>query len=131
MSNPFDYVNSINDNKKDLMTGTENDQLAEKGYEPFMTNRALSYHQDTVGLANEMNIRWESDKKMQYHFLLNSVRRKKRFAKWHKKDHDGDVALVKEYYGYNESKAQQALTILTDHDIEELRKRMYKGGKNA
>lgn len=131
MSNPFDYVNSINDNKKDLMAGTENDQLAEKGYEPFMTNRALSYHQDTVGLANEMNIRWESDKKMQYHFLLNSVRRKKRFAKWHKKDHDGDVALVKEYYGYDESKAQQALTILTDHDIEELRKRMYKGGKNA
>ena len=129
--NPFEFVNSINDTKKDLMTGTENDRLAEKGYEPFMTNRALSYHQDTVGLANEMNMRWETDKKLQYHFLLNSVRRKKRFAKWHKKDHDGDVALVMEYYGYSESKARQALTILTDHDIEELRKRMNKGGKNA
>lgn len=129
--NPFDYVNSINSTKKDLMVNTENDKLAEKGYEPYMTNRALSYHQDTVGLANEMNIRYDLDKKMQYHFLLNSVRQKKRYAKWHKKDHDGDVALLKEYYGYNDSKAQQALTILTDLEIEKIKKIVYKGGKNA
>jgi len=131
MSNPFDYLNSINDTKKDMMTGTENDHLAEKGYEPYMVNRGLSYHQDTVALANEMNMRWETNKKLQYHFLLNSVRRKKRFAKWHKKDHDGDVAVVMEYYEYSELKARQALTILTDHDIEKIKKIVHKGGKNA
>lgn len=131
MSNPFDYINAINTSKVDLMTGTDNDKLAEKGYEPFLTNRALSYHADTVGLANEMNTRHYLDKKPQFHFFINTVRPKKRYAKWEKKQKDSDVACVKEYYGYNDVKTQQALAILSDDQISDIKRRIDKGGKNA
>ena len=131
MSNPFDYVNSINQTKKNLMRGTENDQLAEKGYNAFLSNRALSYHHDTVALANEMNLRSDLDKKLQYEFLLNTVRPKKRFAKWDKKEDHGDLAAIKEYFGYGESKALQALAVLTDDQIEKIKIKIQKGGKNA
>jgi len=131
MSNPFDYVNSINQTKNNLMRETENDQLAEKGYNAFLSNRALSYHHDTVALANEMNLRSDSDKKLQYEFLLNTVRPKKRFAKWDKKEDHGDLAAIKEYFGYGESKALQALAVLTDDQIEKIKIKIQKGGKNA
>ena len=78
MSNPFDYVNSINITKKDIMA----DDIAEKGYPPFMVNRALSYFNDTVLFANEMNINHHIDNKLQYHFLINIIKKKKRFSKW-------------------------------------------------
>lgn len=129
--NPFDYVNSINQSKKDIMTGTENDDLAEKGYDPFITNRSLSNFNDTVQLANEMNRLHHLDKRMQFHFLLNTVRPRKRFAKWAKKEKSGDVDLVKQFYGYNDVKARQALTILTDDNLVTIRKKMEKGGRNA
>jgi len=131
MSNPFDYVNSINQTKKNLMRGTENDQLAEKDYNPFLTNRALSYHHDTISQANEMNMRSDLDKKLQYEFLLNTVRPKKRYAKWDKKEDHGDLAAVKEYFGYSDNKATQALTTLTDDQITKIKKRLEKGGRNA
>lgn len=131
MSNPFDYVNSINQTKKNLMRGTENDQLAEKGYNPFLTNRALSYHHDTVGLANEMNMRSDLDKKLQYEFLLNTVRPKKRYAKWDKKEDHGDLAAIKEFYNCSDTKALQALTVLTDDQIIEIKKRVEKGGSTS
>jgi hypothetical protein len=127
--NPFDYINSINTTKKNLMVGTENDQLAEKGYDPFLTNRALSYHNDTIGFANEMNTRHYLDKKPQFDFLLNIVRPKKRFAKWAKKHKDSDVDVIKEYYGYSDIKARQVLSILTDENIAEIREKVDKGGK--
>jgi hypothetical protein len=129
--NPFDYVTSINSTKKNLMVGTDNDRLAERGYDPFLTNRTLSYHNDTVGLANEMNIRHYLDKKPQYSFFINSVRPKKRFAKWVKKQKDSDVAVIKEYYGYNDIKARQAVSILSDKQIIDIRKRIDKGGRDA
>jgi hypothetical protein len=131
MSNPFDYVNSINQSKTNLMRGTENDKLAEKGYEPFLTNRALSYHHDTIALANEMNMRSDLDKKLQYEFFLNTVRPKKRYAKWQKKEHHGELAVVKEYFGYSDAKAMQALTVLTDEQINDIKRRIDKGGRNA
>jgi len=86
MSNPFDYLNSINVTKENMMRGSENDELAEKQYNAFLINRGLSYFQDTVALANEMNQRADLDYKMQYEFLLNLVRKRKRFSKWHKKN---------------------------------------------
>lgn len=129
--NPFDYVNEINVSKKDIMTGTDNDVLAEKGYDPFLTNRSLSNFPDTVWLANEMNTRHDIDKKLQFHFLLNTVRPKKRFAKWAKKEKTGDVEVIKLYYGYNDVKARQALSVLTDDQIKTIRNRMEKGGRNA
>ncbi len=129
--NPFDYINAINTTKKNLMVGTENDRLAEKGYDPFLTNRALSYHNDTIGVANEMNTRHYLDKKPQFEFFINTVRPKKRFAKWVKKQKDSDVAVIKEYYGYNDIKARQTLTILTDDQLTDIRIRIDKGGRDA
>jgi hypothetical protein len=131
MSNPFDYVNAVSYTKENIMVGTDNDKLAEKGYSPFLTNRALSYHNDTVGHANEMNMRHFADNKLQFDFLLNSVRPKKRYAKWEKKRDDGDLAVVKEYFGYSDTKALQALTVLTKKQLKEIKTTLEKGGKNA
>lgn len=128
-ANPFDYVTAINQTKQNLMRGTENDDLAEKDYNPFMANRALSYFTDTVGMANEMNTRHYLDKRLQFEFLLNIVRPKKRFSKWEKKSTGGDLALVKEYYDYNDQKALQALSILTEDQIKHIRQKLEKGGK--
>jgi hypothetical protein len=128
-TNPFDFTNSINTSKKNLMRKTDNDVLAEKSYSPFLTNRALSYHNDTVAIANEMNIRHFTDKRLQYEFLLNIVRPKKRYAKWSKKEKGGDVDVVKEYFKYNDIKARQALTILTKEQLVEIRQKLEKGGK--
>jgi hypothetical protein len=130
-TNPFDYTNSINTTKKNLMRGTANDKLAEKEYAPFLTNRALSYHNDTVFYANEMNTRHHIDNLLQYEYFLNIIRPKKRYAKWAKKDNDGDVLLIKEYYGYNDTKARQALAILTDEQLSTIRIKMHKGGKDG
>jgi len=130
-TNPFDYTNSISQNKKNLMRGTANDKIAEKEYDPFLNNRALSYHADTIFHANEMNLRSHIDNLLQYEYLLNIIRPKKRYAKWSKKDNDGDVLLVKEYYGYNDSKARQALAILSTEQLNIIRTKMHKGGKDG
>lgn len=130
MTNPFDYVNAINTTKKNIMRGTDNDYLAEKSYSVFMTNRALSYHMDTIGAANEMNRRWETDNLLQFEYLLNTVRPKKRFAKWVKKDDEGDLSIVKQYYGYNDAKALQALSILSSEQLTIIRNTLEKGGSN-
>ena len=79
---PFDFINSINFTKKNLMRNTDNDELAEKGYVPFITNKTLSYFTDTLLYSNEMNSLHHLDNKLQYEFFLNSIRKKKRFAKW-------------------------------------------------
>ena len=86
--NPFEYVNSINYSKKDIMV----DDIAEKGYNSFMVNRSLSYFQDTVLMANEMNKNHQIDKRLQFDFLINIVRKRKRFSKWFKNTVEKDVA---------------------------------------
>jgi len=125
------YSDSIKYYKQNLMRNTENDALAEKDYSPFFVNRDLSYYSDTVRLANEVNIRYDLDKKLQYEFLLNTVRPKKRYAKWVKKEDHGDLAAIKEYFGYGDSKALQALTVLTNDQIEQIKIKIQKGGRNA
>ena len=122
--NPFSFVTAINDNK-DIMV----DDLAEKAYDPFMVNRSLSYFQDTVLSANEMNITHHIDKRLQNDFLINMVRKRKRFSKWDKPNSNSDVEVVKEYYGYNNEKARNALTLLTSEQIDILRQKVYKGGR--
>ena len=122
--NPFSFVTAINDNK-DIMV----DDLAEKAYDPFMVNRSLSYFQDTVLSANEMNINHHIDKRLQNDFLINMVRKRKRFSKWEKPNSNSDVEVVKEYYGYNNEKARNALTLLTSEQIDILRQKVYKGGR--
>lgn len=123
--NPFDYVNAICDSKQNLIV----DEISEKGYNPFMINRTLSYHFDTVLLANEMNQRAHLDKKLQNDFLINTVRKKKRFAKWMKPLSSDDLEVVKEYYGYSNEKARQILPLLNDEQMGQLRQRIFKGGK--
>ena len=123
--NPFDYLNSINNTKKDIMV----DDLAEKGYNSFMVNRGLSYFNDTVLMANEMNIHHTIDNRLQFDFLINIVRKKKRFSKWMKPETVSDVEVVKEYYGYSNEKAKKALSLPTPENIDELKKKVYKGGR--
>lgn len=122
---PFDYLNSINMTKKDIMV----DDQSEKDYIPFVINRSLSYFPDTVLFANEMNQYHHLDKKLQFQFLINIIRKRKRFSKWAKAQMDSDVEVVKEYYGYSNSKARQALTLLTKEQIIELRKKVSRGGR--
>lgn len=126
--NPFDYLNSINQNKKNLMDGTENDELAEKGYNAFLVNRGLSYFPDTVSYANEMNVNNHLDNKLQYLFFLNIVRPRKRFSKWFKKETNDDIEVIKEYYGYNDTKAMQTLSVLTDQQLNTIKQKLEKGG---
>lgn len=110
--NFFDFLNDINYNKQGIMTADN-----EKAYLPFMVNRGLSYFADTVLQANELNRLWELDKRLQYDFLLNIVRKRKRFSKWFKKLAEEDLKLVMEYYGFNHSKAEAALKLLTKDQL--------------
>lgn len=123
--NPFEYVNSINQTKKDIMV----DDAAEKSYSAYTINRTLSYFNDTVLLANEMNRYHHLDKKLQYHFLINIVRKRKRFSKWDKPELVSDIEVVKEYYGYSNDKARQILPLLSSNQIAILREKVYKGGR--
>ena len=100
----------------------------EKSYSSFMVNRALSYHRDTVLLANEMNKYTTLDNKLKYDFLLNMVRSQKRpYTKWFKRTESSDLLAVKEYYGYSDSKAYDALRILNDEQIAMIKTRINKG----
>jgi len=121
---PFDFLHAINTTKKDIMV----DDIAEKQYVPFVVNRSLSYFPDTVLLANEMNSRAHLDNRLQFHFLLNIIRKRKRFSKWAKPIQESDLEVVKEYYGYSNEKARQALTLLNKEQIDVLKKKVYKGG---
>ena len=123
--NPFDYLNDINYGKTNIMV----DDITEKAYNPFMVNRGLSYFNDTVLMANEMNMNAHLDNRLQFDFYINIVRKKKRFSKWMKPETVSDVEVVKEYYGYSNEKAKQALTLLTSEQINELKKKVFKGGR--
>lgn len=102
--------------------------LDERQYPHFIVNRALSYHSDTVGIANEINQYPGLDNKLKYDFLINIVRPQKRqFTKWYKKGTSDDLNAIKEYYGYSDAKAYEALKILNDAQITEIKKELYKG----
>jgi len=128
MSNPFDYVSAINYTKKDLMTDTDNDELAEAGYNPYLTNKALSYFPDTVLYANEMNPHYNADNKLQFQYLLNIVRPKKRFSKWAKRQDSDDFEAVKQYFKYNNAKTEQAISLLSPEQIEKIKTILDTGG---
>ena len=123
--NPFEYLTAINDTKKDIMV----DDLAEKSYNAFMVNRGLSYFQDTVLMANEMNVNHHLDNRLQFQFFINIIRQKKRFSKWFKPETENDVEIIKEYYGYSNDKARQVLRLFSKEQIEELKQKVYKGGR--
>lgn len=127
-ANPFDYVNAINSSKQNLIRESENEELAEKDYNPFITNRQLSYFLDTVFFANDMNERHGLFKLAQFDYLINIVRPRKRFAKFAKAGKSEHLEAISEYYGYNAEKAEEILSLLTNEQIEMIRTKIQKGG---
>ncbi len=121
-----DWLNSINFTKENLME--ENLEL-KKDYAPYVINRCLSGHIDCILFVNEMNRYNFLDKDMQYSFYLNSLRKKKRFSPWLRKDKVTDLECVKNYYGYSNEKASQALKILSKEQIAFIKQRLEIGGK--
>ena len=121
-----DYLPAINHTKKNLMNS--DDPMWEKKYPAFMVNKVLSGFQDTVMLCNEMNRNHFLDRDMQFQFLLNSIRSKKRFTPFLKASKIKDIECVKEYYGYSNDKAKSALAILTKEQLKLIKERLYKGG---
>jgi hypothetical protein len=122
--NPFDFVDAINNTKKNLIV----DETTEKAYVPFLTNRALSYFPDTLQDAQLMNMSSHLDKKLQFEYLLNRIRRAKRFSKWGKKKENKDLELVQEYYGYSHQRAKEALSILSKSHLNIIKEKLEKGG---
>ena len=123
--NPFEFLNAINYTKKDLMVDPEN----EKHYNSFVINRSLSYFPDTVAIANEMNKYHHLDSRLQFSFLINIIRKRKRFSKWIKPEIENDVEVVKRYYGYSNEKARQILPLFTPQQIQIIRNKVNKGGR--
>jgi hypothetical protein len=118
------WLNSINHEKQNIMDdGNKNE------YPPFIVNRCLSGFIDTLMMANEMNINHHLSKKLQYEFLLNIVRPKRRFSPWLKKEKITDLEAVKSYYGYSNEKARSALSILSDEQLNSIKLKLTRGGK--
>ena len=122
-----DYLKSINETKENLMES--DDPMWEKRYSPFIINKCLAPFNDTIMLVNEMNMRLHLDTKLQYDFLLNTIRSKKRYAPWIKADKLKDLEYVKEYFGYSNEKAKAALKILDNEQITTIKNSLNKGGR--
>jgi hypothetical protein len=120
-----DYLYSINQSKKNILDG---DKQAESGYPPFIVNKCLCSFVDSILYVNEMNKNPHLDKKLQYDFFINSLKPRKRFSPWVKKQTLEHLELVKEYYGYSHNKALEALQILTKEQLDHIKKSLNKGG---
>ena len=124
-----DYLKEINTDKTPLMDSE--DEMWEKKYPPYIVNKCLAPFLDTIHLVNEMNVNCHLDHKLQFDFLLNSLRARKRFTPWLKASKIDDLEYVKEYYGYNNEKAKSALKILNDEQIKTIKDSLNKGGRNG
>jgi len=122
---PFDFLNSINSTKVNLL---DKDPENINQYNSFLVNRSLSYFPDTVLISNEMNRLHHIDARLQHDFLINIIRKKKRFSKWDKPQ-STDIECIKEYYGYSDSKAKQIIGLLTSGQLQELKNKVNKGGR--
>lgn len=124
---PFDFINAIHHTKENLIV----DDWSEKHYAPYIVNKGLSYGADTVIYANEMNSRHHLPKALQFSFLINTIRPKKRFNKWLKAEKIDALEVIKEYYGYSIEKARQVLPLLDESKINYLRTKLNKGGRDV
>jgi len=127
---PFSFVQEINQGKTDIMRDQngEHSDLLEKVYNSFLTNRSLSYFNDTVLHANEINKNHHIDSRLQFDYLRNTIRKRKRFAKWIKPEELESIEAIKINYQYSDEKAKMVLDILSDEQIETLKQKMSKGG---
>ena len=121
---PFEFIKAINSNKNVM----KNDLLAEKEYIPFLVNRGLSYFQDTILQVNEMNRCHYLDKKLQFDYLLNNISPRNRWSKWLKPSKIENLEIVKTYFGFGNEKAKDALEVLSDTQIEEIKTLFTEGG---
>ena len=121
------YLKSLNETKENLMES--DDPMWEKKYSPFIINKCLAPFNDTIMLVNEMNMRHHLPSKLQYDFLLNTIRSKKRYAPWVKGDKLKDLEYVKEYFGYSNEKAKAALKLLDNEQINTIKDSLNKGGR--
>jgi len=126
--NPFDFLNSINQTKNSIIDA---DPETERQYNPFLANRGLSYFSDTIFLANEMNRLPGLGKKLQYDFLLQSVRPRKRFSKWLKDESNDRIDALKTLYGYSHAKAKQAIDLISESDWKDIFVLLNTGGTNT
>ena len=124
-----DYLREINTDKNPVMDS--DDEMWEKKYPPFIVNKCLAPFPDSIHLVNEMNINCHLDHKLQFDFLLNSLRARKRYTPWLKAKKLKNLEYVKEFYGYNNEKAKAALDILNDEQISAIKTRLNKGGRNG
>ena len=124
-----DYLNAINYTKESLLES--DDEQWEKKYYPFIVNKCVAPFPDTVMLVNEINQLPHLDKRLQFDFLINSLRPRKRYAPWMKAKKLKNLEYVKEFYGYNNEKAKAALDILDDEQISAIKNKLNKGGKNG
>ena len=121
-----EYLTAINYSKEPLMD-TEDDWV-EKKYQPYIINRCLSYFPDTIIQANQMNRYSDLDKKLQFDYLLNSLRKRKRFSKWVKDEQSEDFEIVKQYFGYNNRKTKEIMDLLSEDDIQNIKEDLFTGG---
>ena len=121
---PFDYLKAINETKEDVML-TSHD---EKKYSAFIVNRGLSFFMDTIFQANELNRNHHLDSRLQFDYLLNSIRQKKRYSKWLKNEKIDNLDIVKEYYGFSNEKAKDALKVLSDEQLGYIKDKLNQGG---
>jgi hypothetical protein len=124
--NPFDYVKNVSYDKKDIMV----DEVEEKSYAPFLVNRALSYHKDSIYFVNEMNTNHGLDNRLQYQFYINTLRKRNRFSKWSKPYESKKLETIKECYNVSTQKAKEYLSILSDKQYNVLKNSMSQGGTN-
>lgn len=125
---PFKFfLKSINTTKENVLLEDSNGKI-EEAYNPFIINKSLSHFPDTIMQANTMNQYFELDKKLQYDFLLNSIRKKKRFTKWIKSNIEENVDVVKQYYKVGNEKAVEILSLLNDEQISTIKSELSEGG---
>ena len=121
---PFEFIKAINETKEDVMV----DDVSEKKYSPFIVNRGLSFFMDTIFQVHELNRNHHLDSRLQFDYLLNSVRKKKRYSKWLKPEKLQDLDVVKEYYGFGNEKAKDALRILSEDQLAFIKDKLNQGG---
>ena len=121
---PFDYLKAINETKEDVMLTPED----ERKYSPFIVNRGLSFFMDTIFQVNELNRNYHLEARLQFDYLLNSVRKKKRYSKWLKPEKLQDLDVVKEYYGFSNEKAKDALRTLSEDQLTFIKDKLNQGG---
>ena len=121
---PFEFIKAINETKEDVMV----DDVSEKKYSPFIVNRGLSFFMDTIFQVNELNRNHHLDSRLQFDYLLNSVMKKKRYSKWLKPEKLQDLDVVKEYYGFSNEKAKDALSTLSEDQLAFIKDKLNQGG---